>query len=395
MRRFFVAPYGRPEPMPLARLRQLFSILAALVLLASARAGEPFRFPEARHGKGELKYVNHLPVLLVQGTPEEIGEQLGVLALKPTSELRRLGDELVKAQGWAPMYPLLVMFSKQLESQFPRDHLTELEAVARASGWPTDVLLLANTLPDLRMMAGCAALIVEADRSATGAPLFGRNQDSPPVGTLHEYALVVVVRPNGKHAFVSITYPGMLGCFSGMNDAGLALADLAVTETRDGSGRVNLDGMPTAFSLRRVLEECGTVDEAEKLLRSLTGTTLHNIAICDKNHGAVFETTPRSFVVRRSEKGVCICANEFRSMELATPASSERYAILEEKCRMTAKLGLTHVARLMDAVSQDDWTQQTMIFEPRSLTLHLAMGKGPATRLPLRTLALGAWFSGR
>jgi hypothetical protein len=46
------------------------------------------------------------------------------------------------------------------------------------------------------------------------------------------------------------------------------------------------------------------------------------------------------------------------------------------------------VAGRMDAVNQGERTLQTMVFEPSSLRLHLAMGKGPATRLPLRTLDL-------
>jgi hypothetical protein len=40
---------------------------------------KPFRFPEAKHGKGELKYINGLPVVTLAGTPEEIGEQMRVL----------------------------------------------------------------------------------------------------------------------------------------------------------------------------------------------------------------------------------------------------------------------------------------------------------------------------
>src|SRR5436309_1915765 len=52
--------------------------LSLLVLLCGTgvpgHAAEPFRFPEKKHGKGELKYVNKLPVLVLSGTPEEMGE---------------------------------------------------------------------------------------------------------------------------------------------------------------------------------------------------------------------------------------------------------------------------------------------------------------------------------
>ena len=41
-------------------------------------------------------------------------------------------------------------------------------AAAKASGWPRDLLVFANTIPDLRKLGGCATLFVEAERSATG-----------------------------------------------------------------------------------------------------------------------------------------------------------------------------------------------------------------------------------
>ncbi len=375
-----------------ARLLRPLSLLLALVLWTAAWAGEGFRYPEARYGKGELRYVNHLPVLVVQGTPEEMGEQLGVLALKAATGLKELSEGFVKAQGWDRNYPWLVQGSQLLAPRFPPDHLQELEAVARASGWRREVLLLANTLPDLQRVGECSALIVEPERSATGAPLFGRNQDSPPFGPLHDYALVAVYRPAGKRAFASITYPGLLGCFSGMNDAGLAVADLTVQDANDGSPKLDLRGTPCTLALRRVLEECATVEEAEKLLRSLKRTSRNSIVLCDRNHGAVFETTPRSFAVRVSEEGIGICTNHFRTEGLATSLHCGRYALLE-KSRKLEKLELADVARFMDAASQGDWTQQTMIFEPRTLKLHLAMGQGPATRLPLRTLELAVWFT--
>src|SRR3712207_6948997 len=53
-----------------------------------------FRFPEARHGKGQLKYVNELPVLSLEGTPEELGEQAGVLAVRPGAQLLNLSQEV-------------------------------------------------------------------------------------------------------------------------------------------------------------------------------------------------------------------------------------------------------------------------------------------------------------
>ena len=52
------------------------------------------------------------------------------------------------------------------------------------------------------------------------------------------------------------------------------------------------------LAFRRVLEECGTVAEAEKLLRDMPRTTTCCMTICDKSGGVVFEITPKHIEVR-------------------------------------------------------------------------------------------------
>jgi hypothetical protein len=53
---------------------------------------------------------------------------------------------------------------------------------------------------------------------------------------------------------------------------------------------------------------------------------------------------------------------------------------------------LKDVAQKMDEVNQGPLTIQTMIFEPGSLKLHLAIGSCPASKLPLKTLKLAPFF---
>jgi hypothetical protein len=352
---------------------------------------EPFHYPEARHGKGELKYINGLPVLVVSGTPEEIGDQTGVLGMKPFAGLLTQFQDTLKAWGRERMYPLFLKTGNLMLPQFPPDHRRELEAIAKASGVDRDLLVFANTIPDMMKLIGCSTLIVESSRSTTGQPLFGRNLDWPPVGSLHEYVLVTVYRPKGKHAFASIGYPPMLGCPSGINDAGLCLAQNEVYTSRDGSPRFSPAGTPMLLAFRRVLEECTTIHEAEQLLRSLQRTKMCNLTVCDRTGGAVFEITPKNLVVRRPQQGVGACTNHFRTQELATSLVCPRYALLE-KSQELKKLGVTEVARQLHAVNQGKMTLQTMIFEPAALRLHLAFGIGPATALPLKRLELALLF---
>src|SRR5205807_4621051 len=142
-----------------------------------------------------------------------------------------------------------------------------------------------NTMFDLKKFFACSALVVEPERSATRGLLLGRNLDYPSLGYIEQYSLVTVYRPRGKHAFASIGFPGVIGCLSGMNDAGLALGVLEVFQVKDRSEKFDASGTPYALCYRRLLEECATVDEAEKLLRAMKRTTTTNLVICDKKGG--------------------------------------------------------------------------------------------------------------
>jgi hypothetical protein len=367
------------------------TVLVLALSVAAVKGAEPFRYQAGKYGKGELKYINGLPVLIVEGSPDEIGAQVGKLTTKALTRLLGYSKEFLTAKGYGQAWPLLVKTSKSMLPRFPADHRKELEAIAKNSNLNFDMAVVGNTLPDIKKFGGCATLIIEADHSATKGPLFGRNLDYPTLGFLQEYSLVTVYRPRGKHAFVSVGFPGLVGCVSGMNDAGLAVATLEVYRSKDGSPSLNFRGVPYTLCYRRILEECRTVAEAEKLLRSMKRTTMNNLAVCDSKGGAVFEITPKSVVVRHSESGICPCTNHFCCKELALPTRCWRLPILKE-CSKNGKITLADVAKKMDAVNQGSLTLQTMIFEPRTLKLHLAIGKCPATKLPLKELDLKTLF---
>ena len=165
-------------------------------------------------------------------------------------------------------------------------HRRELDALAgalKASDDEKAGLTVGNVVAELRRFERCSALIVEPQRSATHRTLFGRNYDFWTFGMLDRLGLVTVYRPKGYHAFASIGYPASAGVLSGMNDAGLALGCLDSGPAKDRSPRFDPQGAPMLLTFRRVLEECATVEEAEKLLRQTRHTTWFNLAVCDKN----------------------------------------------------------------------------------------------------------------
>lgn len=369
--------------------------LVLLCLLAASAAvlgGEPRPYREGRFEKAELKYVGNVPVLTVEGTPAEMGRQKAELTGDVARKLADYPKKLIEQAGRQSHWPKVVEMAQQLLPQFPADHREELRAFAEKSGLDRQKGIVANTLIDTyRDAFACSSLLVSAERSTTSGPLFGRNLDFYSLGILDRYTLVTVHRPQGKRAFITIGYPGLFGCISGMNDAGLAVAVHEVYLSRDHAPMFNPKGVPYALLFRRMLEECATLQEAEKLLRGSERTTKLNLAVCDRADAGVLEMTPKTVAVRRGEDGVCACTNHFRTPELALLPVCRRYNKLIET-RELELIGIADVAKKLHEVNQGKLTVQTMIFEPEPLVLHLAIGAAPASAHPLQKLELAPLF---
>jgi isopenicillin-N N-acyltransferase-like protein len=372
-----------------------FMRLLLLCLLATAtavRAGELFQYEAAEFGKARLQYIDGLPVLELEGSPAEMGRQAAALTSRAAKQLigypKRLATARAGKRGWAKVEKT----GRPLLANFPPHHKEELEAFARQAGIDAGTVAVANVMVDVYRVFGCSSLLVEPQRSATGGMLFGRNLDFHSLGIIHKYTIVTVYRPTGKHAFASVGFPGLVGCLSGMNDVGLALAVHEVLTTRDGSPMLDKRGTPYALCFRRILEECTTIEEAEQLLKQMKRTTRLNLALCDREHAGVLEITPKNVVLRRSEGGICACTNHFRTATLTGHIPQcRRYKTLRE-IGGDDKLDVSFVAKKLHAVNMGQLTLQTMIFEPKSLKLHLAIGTRPSSQERLKEVDLSKFL---
>lgn len=375
-------------------MRFLSVPVLALLLAAPLVAQQTAVFKEGKHKGGELKFVDGVPVVTVSGSPAEIGEQLGELIGKNATDPNPVLDDFLEAVKLKGTLPVLKKLSGSLKGNFPADHLTEMDALAKQAGYELDVLLVSNTIYDLSSsMMGCSTLVVDKSRSASGTVLFGRLFDWVPSKGLPDRACVLVCKPKGKRAFASVTLAPITGVISGMNDAGLCvtLNEISLKSAKDKS-KFDWEGVPTLLAFRRVLEECETVAEAEKLLRGMKRTTTACMTIADAKGGAVFEISPKSVEVRSPNNGVCTCTNCFVSDALCTTDKPcPRLVKLKEAEKGEEKLGVKEVFDHLDGVNQKKSTLQAMVFEPAERKLHLKLGDGKesATKSKAVTLELG------
>lgn len=375
-------------------MKHFAPLLVALFFASLCRAEEPKKFPAATHKGGELKYIDKVPVLVLKGKPAEMGEQFGKLAIANAPDIMKLHEQFLEDSGQTATYRFIEGMSRKLKPNFPPHIVTELEAAAKTSGRSEGLLLFANTIADLTSGLGCSTIIVEKERSTTGGPLFARNFDWLPTKGITEHTLVVVYKGEGKRAFGAVTITPIEGVISGMNDAGLCLTINEISLRRSADkAKFNWQGVPLLLSFRRVLEECSTVAEAEKLLRGMKRTSSCCLTICDKHGGAVFEVTPDNLEVRTHENGVCCCTNHFRTDKLSVTTKCARYEKLAPLQKADApKLGVGQAFEELQKVDQGKATLQSMVFEPSKRVLHLAYGPGSASKLTPTKLDLGKLF---
>lgn len=364
-----------------------------------------FRYPRGVHGRGRMSYIGSVPVLQLEGTPAEIADQVFALALAPAKRILDYPLDLLASRLRSRLLAGLLVraidrVARRLLANFPDHHRNELMALGVAAGDERRVIR-GNTLLDLKnaspwRLLGCSSLGITTSRSTCGGPLLARNMDFFPLGYLHDYSLVAVYRGNDCRPFVSVGFPGSVGCYSGMNDAGLAVVSHEVFGIPQSV--YNPNGVPFAQVVRHILETCSTVDEAESYLRAVPHTTAVSLVTCDHSAPAVFEIVPGRVVRRDTHSGAIVCTNHFRGSGLAADqpptefGTDQRHEYLNQVAAAGKKLGVGEMFSTIDAVNLGIMTIHSMVFEPRRLRLHVSLGPGPASAAMPTELLLEGLF---
>ncbi len=92
-------------------------------------------------------------------------------------------------------------------------------------------------------------------------------------------------REKGTKKIAQVTYPGLIGSLSAMNENGLVISCC------NRSGGFNERGMPNLILFTEILQKCSTVQEALKILDEIPHMSGMNLIICDRNEGFNIELT--------------------------------------------------------------------------------------------------------
>ena len=278
------------------------------------------------------------------------------------------------------------MFRNQLTPQYQ----AEIQGLSQASGMDSGEVMLGNCFLDLSPMAACSTITLSGKAAPDGIARFGRNLDFPGFGIADKASVVMIYHPRDRYQFAAVTWPGLIGVLSGMNEHGLTLASMEVARPM-GVPRA----MPYVLLYRTLLEKCKTVQEAIDLLDKTPRQTANNLMLMDAaGERAVVEITPDKITVRRApEDRALISTNHHRGEDLDKAGLCKRYDYLHDEAKNEfGSIGPESIEKMLGKVAQGNATLQSMVFEPSTRVLYLAIG-AQATRNSYQKIDLAPYFA--
>lgn len=393
----------------------VFILAAAGLAVTAAQAQPPGQAaPQARDAgqagvpsevKGRLSEIEGVPVLQLWGTPSERGYAQGYLLGDKAALLLDGLITIGRAGGGVEGYEQRVLpglARMKIEPQYEQELRGLLAGAEARAGGPVELpclgrpvkyddLLAANCIPDYALM-GCSSFAAWGSMTQDGDTLTGRNMDWPPVEVLLKTRMIVVYAPcreTGSLGWASITYPGFIGCITGMNGAGVTVA---MHDAPSLPPSLQSGFTPRALALRAAVESAhaSTVfEDVKRVLRGRVCAVGNNVMVTrpnadDGQAAVVFEYDGHllrdgGVTVRTAREGedFIACTNHYRKRQPPTPCG--RYLNLRSVLeRIAGEGGQQHVKAerawkmLRGASSAGAFTHYAVLFEPNKRLLHAA-----------------------
>lgn len=297
---------GPPPGRPLTR--RTFAWLAALGLVITSEGGNACRAegPQAielvardRGGHGMLLETQRKTILIVAGSPEQMGTAHGTLLRR---KVKKLVERVLYLVGGADSIQSGTWFfdrMKEIQSRtlahVPKRFLAECDALARAAGVSQRDGRYANLFPE---RFHCSGVAVRGKASKDGRVVHARVLDYMRDIHLQDASAVVVFMPEGYNTWMSLGYAGFVGSVTAMNEHGLAIGEMG------GGGVGDWDGVPMTFLVRDVMERASTVEEGLEIFRASPRTCEYYYVLSDKsgNMAGVHADARQMTVLRPGEQ---------------------------------------------------------------------------------------------
>ncbi|MBL4745634.1 MAG: acyl-CoA--6-aminopenicillanic acid acyl-transferase [Flavobacteriaceae bacterium] len=278
-------------------------------------------FRKNRFGQWEL--------IAFGNNPRDLGNNIGHLT--ETQLIQQEEIFLSKIDKMVPsklkqylLRKFLAFYNRDLHKYIQEEYKAEMYGVSRyasndsekfASKYAMSLYLhsahdLGHALQDLALV-GCSSFASWGENTADGGLIIGRNFDFYLNDDFAKEKIIAFVQPEKGYKYMSVSWAGMIGVMSGMNDQGLT-----VTINAGKSNIPLLAKTPISLVSREILQYAATLEEAIAIAKQKEVFVSESLMIGSAidNSAVLIEISPKNFgVYRVDNNSQLICSNHFQS----------------------------------------------------------------------------------
>ena len=169
---------------------------------------------------------------------------------------------------------------------------------------------IGHALKDLALV-GCSSFAAWGEKTEDGSLIIGRNFDFYAGDAFAKEKIIAFINPTQGHKFMSVTWGGMIGVLSGMNEHGLTVTINA------GKSKIPLIAKtPISILNREILQYASTINEAIAIAKKRKVFVSESILIgsAKDKKAVIIEVSPKNFgVYEVTNSNQLICSNHFQS----------------------------------------------------------------------------------
>lgn len=282
--------------------------------------------------------------MYVQGNPMQLGLRQGALSQELFNQqeavfLKKI-DELVPSKGYQNILrKFLAWFNRKVYLHIDEQYKTEIYGISQYASPDYDYIAeeyprvlyfhgahdIGHALQDLALV-GCSSFASWGENTKDGKLLIGRNFDFYAGDAFAKNKIVAFIEPEDGYNFMSVTWGGMIGVVSGMNDQGLT-----VTINAGKSQFPLVAKTPVSLVTREILQYASTIEEAIAIARKREVFVSESIFVgsAKDKKAAVIEVAPKNFGVYEvpNSNQQLICSNHFQSEAYADDKKNQQHIL--------------------------------------------------------------------
>ena len=277
-----------------------------------------------------LKNRQSLWELYVEGDPLERGLAEGALTDSLLKKQERVFfskiNEMVPSKFKQRfLRKFLAWYNRKLYLNVTNEYQAEIYGLSRYTSHDFDYLApqylrslylhgahdIGHAMQDLALV-GCSSFAAWGEKSEDGSLILGRNFDFYAGDDFAKDKVVAFIRPDEGYPFMMLTWPGMIGAVSGMNNEGLTVTINA------GKSEVPLVAKtPVSLLTREILQYAANIDQAITIAKKRQVFVSESIMVGSANDkkAVLIEVSPENFGVYEvpNSNNQLICTNHFQS----------------------------------------------------------------------------------